>query len=286
MRNLVEWMEALEIPNCKVFPCLEKLSVEWCSQLKTAPSHFSALRELDIISVDSMAVANIYRNLTNITSIRIAYISNLTFLTEGLLKKNKNLTSLRIEHCPELMYIAPDVSGYCTSLRLLYIENCRKLSYLLDGLHTLVSLEELRINWCPNLECIPSILGLTSLRELAIWSCEKLSYLPSGLQSCTSLATLWICDCPNRISLPEDLLRELRSLSRLRRIFCKDDSPLTIPPNATLNLTQKESWDMNIEEKIEAAVRKTEGRTVLFKASEYAKASKRYQKQKWIGGII
>ncbi|KAL3635048.1 hypothetical protein CASFOL_022102 [Castilleja foliolosa] len=40
----------------------------------------------------------------------------------------------------------------------------------------------------------------------------------------------------------------------------------------------KESWDMNTEEKIEAAGKKKEEGNVLFKAGKYVRASKRYEK--------
>lgn len=41
---------------------------------------------------------------------------------------------------------------------------------------------------------------------------------------------------------------------------------------------EKESWDMNTQEKIEAAGKKKEEGNVLFKACKYARASKRYEK--------
>lgn len=59
-----------------------------------------------------------------------------------------------------------------------------------------------------------------------------------------------------------------------------------IPPNSTvyyeLELVsfdkEKESWDMNTEEKIEGAGKKKEEGNVLFKAGKYSRASKRYEK--------
>ncbi|KAJ8748170.1 hypothetical protein K2173_000578 [Erythroxylum novogranatense] len=59
-----------------------------------------------------------------------------------------------------------------------------------------------------------------------------------------------------------------------------------VPPNSTLHyevelvsfVKEKESWDMNTEEKIEAAGRKKEDGNLLFKAGKYARASKRYEK--------
>ncbi|KAJ7950530.1 Peptidylprolyl isomerase [Quillaja saponaria] len=59
-----------------------------------------------------------------------------------------------------------------------------------------------------------------------------------------------------------------------------------VPPNSTVYYEvelvsfdkEKESWDMNTEEKIEAAGKKKEQGNVLFKAGKYARASKRYEK--------
>lgn len=59
-----------------------------------------------------------------------------------------------------------------------------------------------------------------------------------------------------------------------------------VPPSSTVYyevelvsfVKDKESWDMNTEEKIEAAGKKKEEGNVIFKAGKYAKASKRYEK--------
>lgn len=66
---------------------------------------------------------------------------------------------------------------------------------------------------------------------------------------------------------------------------CKQELAV-IPPNSTVNfevelvsfVKEKESWDMNTEEKIEAAGRKKEDGNIYFKAGKYLKASKRYEK--------
>ncbi|XP_057781005.1 peptidyl-prolyl cis-trans isomerase FKBP62-like isoform X2 [Salvia miltiorrhiza] len=59
-----------------------------------------------------------------------------------------------------------------------------------------------------------------------------------------------------------------------------------VPPNSTVLYEaelvsfdkEKESWDMNNEEKIEAAGKKKEEGNALFKAGKHARASKRYEK--------
>ncbi|CAL5214060.1 unnamed protein product [Lathyrus oleraceus] len=60
----------------------------------------------------------------------------------------------------------------------------------------------------------------------------------------------------------------------------------TVPPNSTVYyavelvsfVKEKESWDMNTQEKIEAAGKKKEEGNALFKAGKYERASKRYEK--------
>ncbi|KAL3531064.1 hypothetical protein ACH5RR_010386 [Cinchona calisaya] len=59
-----------------------------------------------------------------------------------------------------------------------------------------------------------------------------------------------------------------------------------VPPHSTVHyeielvsfVKEKESWDMNTQEKIEAAGNKKEEGNTLFKAGKYARASKRYEK--------
>ena len=59
-----------------------------------------------------------------------------------------------------------------------------------------------------------------------------------------------------------------------------------VPPNSTVYyevemvsfVKEKESWDLNTAEKIEAAAKKKEEGNVLFKLGKYARASKRYEK--------
>lgn len=43
-------------------------------------------------------------------------------------------------------------------------------------------------------------------------------------------------------------------------------------------MQDKESWEMNTQEKIEAAGKKKEEGNALFKAAKYERASKRYEK--------
>ncbi|KAK7243875.1 hypothetical protein RIF29_38688 [Crotalaria pallida] len=57
--------------------------------------------------------------------------------------------------------------------------------------------------------------------------------------------------------------------------FCK--MPAVGASGEIFGLVKKESWDLNTQEKIEAAGKKKEEGNVLFKAGKYARASKRYE---------
>lgn len=59
-----------------------------------------------------------------------------------------------------------------------------------------------------------------------------------------------------------------------------DEHILVLETNESHNiyLQEKESWDMNTAEKIEAAAKKKEEGNALFKMGKYMRASKRYEK--------
>ncbi|KAM5552161.1 hypothetical protein ABKV19_026830 [Rosa sericea] len=220
--NLIDWMEAGEVMltagKLRVFPYLEELTLRRCKQLRSAPSHFSSLKKLEIRGVESgMPIASILSNkLTTLTLLVVDDVEGLTSLPEGTLTNNKNLESLYIGDCPELSCIAPHGFDCCASLERLTIWHCPKLMYLSDGLLPL-SLKELDIQDCSSLESIPIIPeqgGLPSLRRLLISRCPQLSSLPDGLKYCTSLQQLYILSCPEitSIPIPSEGLPSLRHL--------------------------------------------------------------------------
>ena len=115
-----------------VFPCLESLVIQYCSQLTSAPCHFSSLKDLYICDMCSTTFENIISNLTTLTSLWVGKISELACLPEKLLQNNASLMFLTISGSDDLESITSheDVWAFCTSLRSLKIIGCPKLQML------------------------------------------------------------------------------------------------------------------------------------------------------------
>ena len=89
-------------------------------------------------------------------------------------------------------------------LRKLYISDNGRLGALLDGLCSLVGLEELSLDSC-GLRALPEGIGaLTGLRKLALSHNRELVTLPGGLWSLVGLEAMWLAGCV-LTALPEGL---------------------------------------------------------------------------------
>ncbi|XP_048422901.1 putative disease resistance protein At3g14460 [Pyrus x bretschneideri] len=122
---------------------------------------------------------------------------------------------------PLLSLMLSRPNSHRTLLRKLFIEDFPNLRTLSGhGIQTPVSLEDLSIKNCPNLEAVPTLGNLKSLRQLHIEKCGGLTSIPSGITSCTSLATLSVIGCPNLISLADQVVSTLQSLRSLKLSDC------------------------------------------------------------------
>uniref|UniRef100_A0A0D9WS70 NB-ARC domain-containing protein n=1 Tax=Leersia perrieri TaxID=77586 RepID=A0A0D9WS70_9ORYZ len=142
-----------------------------------------------------------------------------------LLNNLSSLVTLQLSECDTVEMPCPPVSLNCLrSLKQLHIYRCDWISYF-DGSEALVSLEEMTIRCCYDLEFIPDLGDMpclqkldlydcpqvmrlsksghqTALKELNIGSCIALSSLEE-LCDLVSLAKLSISDCPDLLRLPD-----------------------------------------------------------------------------------
>ncbi|XP_049360873.1 putative disease resistance protein RGA1 [Solanum verrucosum] len=180
MSSLIEWK--VDDVGVRMFPELEKLRIIKCPSLKSTPSLFESLRELDIVIVDSeMPLLNLCSNLTSLVELRVDAVKELTCLPDEMLRNN-------------------------VSLQILFVSNCGEFRELPQSLYNLHSLKRLEIVSCTNFGSFPVPSGenyLTSLQEFSLQECNGLTSLPAGLlEHCRSLEVLVVKKCDNLVSLP------------------------------------------------------------------------------------
>ncbi|GKV01157.1 hypothetical protein SLEP1_g13734 [Rubroshorea leprosula] len=223
MDSLEEWVE---VKGVTVFPCLERLYIEDCPELKTwSMDGFSSnhkLSSLRISGCDKLIVIPSMDGLISLTSLQLSNCDELMSLPSGL-GSCTSLQELTISRCKKLSSI-PSINGL-TSLTSLELYNCDELMSLPSELGSCTSLQELTISRCKKLSSIPSINGLTSLTSLQLSDCDELMSLPSGLGSCTSLQKLFICRCKALSSIPS--INGLTSLTSLDLSYC--DELMSLP---------------------------------------------------------
>ncbi|XP_068343083.1 putative disease resistance protein RGA3 [Pyrus communis] len=233
---LSEWKEAVvekvrstgEKAALVVFSCLEQLTIKYCWELGSAPTHFPSLRQLDILFVDNaMPIENICSRVTSLRQLRIRSCEKLSSLCYGL-EYCPSLETVEIEYCHNLesFQISPS-----QSLEELKIVDCPKLRC--TSIQNLPSLRDLVIERCTTLEGDLSLNGCTSLRELRIKGCNGFKSILSGLHSCTSLRTLDIYNCPNLRTLSGPGLQTPVSLKHLSIKHCGNLEALPSLDNLT-----------------------------------------------------
>uniref|UniRef100_A0A7N2MVT1 Disease resistance protein RGA3 n=1 Tax=Quercus lobata TaxID=97700 RepID=A0A7N2MVT1_QUELO len=240
MPNLVEWTDVMEpatTTGLMVFPCLEELTIEGCSQLTSAPCHFSSLKKLDISDMRSTTFENIISKLTTLTSLEACNISELACLPEKLLQNNASLMSLMISGWADLESIVSHEDVWASAplfdrLKWNDVGNYKyKVSHpifnawrYLEGLESLTRLKTLVIGeFCKDLDDFPSLVSIehlhASLQHLDLKGWPKLKSIPDNIQALTALKSLYISDFDGMETLPE-WLTKLSSLQTLRIFSC------------------------------------------------------------------
>ncbi|GKV12656.1 hypothetical protein SLEP1_g23779 [Rubroshorea leprosula] len=144
------------------------------------------------------------------------------------------LKSLHIESCPKLVSF-PE-TGCLSTLRHLKLKDCVTLKNLPDWKMMLnyktsdCLLEDLEIEECPSLTCLPGGNMLTRLQRLKIRGCTNLQSLLEGIMQKNTNTHMWdlksleIDNCPSLMCFPEGILPF--SLKMLKICDCSKLEPL------------------------------------------------------------
>lgn len=206
--NLTEWEPPLSCefgtvtaPPTVAFPLLEILKIEQCHKLVQTPTNFPSLRHLwvnkslkglelyNVINGSSNALTSLnineapelyglpdeLINCTNLEELTIRCCPDLQSLPDGLGTQLTSLIHLSVIECPELKQI-PATMGDCHSLKRLCIRDCHNIQGMPD-LSQLNHIEEVEINGCRKLKCLPILIGLQALpllNSLSIGGLESL----------------------------------------------------------------------------------------------------------------
>jgi hypothetical protein len=119
--KLKEWCSS---NGKQVFPCLEKLTVNKCPNLTSAPV-LPSLQHLELQCCHALLIKSM-ENLTSLSILVIDGFPELPLLSGDLLKNNILLTSLKISSCPNLSLLPLEIENL-TALKSLTISWCKQL---------------------------------------------------------------------------------------------------------------------------------------------------------------
>ncbi|KAK9138966.1 hypothetical protein Sjap_009560 [Stephania japonica] len=206
--NLEEWLEL----KLNSFPCLDSLYIDNCPKLRMLPSSFPLLKNLEFSSKSSdAAIASIMTSLDILSCLFAEGFSNLQFLPEEVLRRNKFLHTFNLKNCPIFEGFVPEESN-CNNN-----EEVGLIPQPAVTLYELTALEVLNITECPKLSMLP--IALPSLKALGI---TKSNHMLVELltERLASLTYLWVEDIPRLSSLPRDLLCNNKLLDYLAIVNC------------------------------------------------------------------
>ncbi|KAJ0716991.1 putative virus X resistance protein-like, coiled-coil [Helianthus annuus] len=194
MRGWEKWAGA-------VFPCLQKLEINYCPNLVEATIEaLPSLNDLSISNCDSGVLRSLVEVASAVTKLRIMGISGLNDVVwGGVMESLGGVEDLRIRWCNEIRYVVKsdaDASKILVKLRTLEVKKC-------DNLVSIGEKEEEEED-----NCRSNIL--TSLRILEVYECKKMERCscPDGIE------VLTVCGCSSMtvVSFPKGGQEKLRSL--------------------------------------------------------------------------
>nr|CAD1835489.1 unnamed protein product [Ananas comosus var. bracteatus] len=193
---------------------LKDLQIEECPKLNDfmqteQPYEDPDLKSLSFFSTDDIPFNNVWITLGTVRSLRRMTFHNCVHLAcfkveqEEWFQKLISLEELSFMACRNLQSLPTSLVTF-SSIKKFYIRivlhNCVHLAYFTveqeDWFQKLVSLEELQLSECGNLQSLPaSLVTFSSIKKLSIGFCPKIRSLPeNGLPA--SLKELYIWGCP------------------------------------------------------------------------------------------
>ncbi|XP_050255689.1 putative disease resistance protein RGA3 [Quercus robur] len=182
METLEEWKDAKELTTADevlfVFPCLQELTLSYCTQLRDLPDSLHtcvSLQKLVVLDCPKL------RSLPGVRSIIEEPPSGLQYLENGDCRRlpssstssiHPSLQKLKLYKSPSLL----DQIQYFIALKTLWIEGFKEMVALPEWLGNLSSLQRLYIVHCSNLVHLPTkeaMRRLTQLKTLIIYWCLK-----------------------------------------------------------------------------------------------------------------
>ncbi|RVW63161.1 putative disease resistance RPP13-like protein 1 [Vitis vinifera] len=201
----------IQLPDC--LPSLVKLDIFGCPNLKAPFSGFASLGELSLEECEGV----VFRS--------------------GV---GSCLETLAIGRCHWLVTLEEQMLP--CKLKILKIQDCANLEELPNGLQSLTSLQELKLERCPKLVSFPEAALSPLLRSLVLQTCPSLICFPNS-ELPTTLKHMRVEDCENLESLPEGMMHHKSSstVSKntccLEKLWIKNCSSLKFFPTGELPST-------------------------------------------------
>ncbi|KAG4177034.1 hypothetical protein ERO13_A11G282513v2 [Gossypium hirsutum] len=194
-------LEDLRLNNCENLVCLpgslyklkslESFDLEGCSRLEIFPEILETMERLSFLDLSRTALKELPSSIDNLIvleDLRLNKCENLVCLPDSLYKL-KSLESFDLEGCSRLE-IFPKILETMERLSFLDLSETA-LKELPSSIDNLIVLEDLRLNKCENLVCLPgSFYKLKSLERFILKGCSRLEIFPEILETMERLSFL------------------------------------------------------------------------------------------------
>ena len=186
--------------NFHKLECLQTLSCDGCSNLKSFPNiekEMRSLRKLHLRHTGIMELPSSISNLNGLEKLDLGYCKNLSSLPDSIYSLS-SLQTLNLLECSKLVGFPGINIGSLKALKYLDLSYCENIESLLNNIGSLSSLHTLSLVGCSKLKGFPDINfgSLKALESLDFSGCRNLESLPVSIYNVSSLKTLRITHCP------------------------------------------------------------------------------------------